>query len=527
MAGVVTTFAGNREAGYVDGDAAAARFDGPYDLAVDKATNNVYVSDLHNHAIRLINQSGQVTTYAGNGKPGGAGGSIATAQFNNPDGIAIDEKGNIIVADNGNNLIRKIRAPIINVTGINLNTSTLMMHPGDEANVDETVTPDNANDKSVTWTSSAPSIATVDGTGKIKAIAAGTAEITATTTDGNKTAKVSVNVELAPVYKVNKFIVNLQPGESETLTVSRQPASPMLPSLEWVSLNRDIAKVDSNGKVTAVANGTAFLTVKPLDGPVILVQVNVITKVKGVTISGAGNPAKLKLGSSLQLAATVSPATASNTKKTWTSSNSEVASVDPSGKVTAKTKGTARITVSTADGNKTASIDVTVTVPIKSLSFDEDIYYAKPNTTTALKVTINPNNADDKTLTWSSSNPQVATVDSKGNVKAIYKGITTITVTAENGTVKATTNVNVIVRVSDLQIDKSKTVKVGQTAPLSAQIYPANATQTAITWVSSNPKVATVDRNGVVKGISSGSATITATTVDGGFKDTCKVTIRN
>jgi uncharacterized protein YjdB len=525
MAGVVTTFAGDREAGYVDGDAAAARFDGPYDLAVDKVTNNVYVSDMHNHAIRLINQSGQVTTFAGNGKPGGLGGPIATAQFNNPDGIALDAKGNLIIADNGNNLVRKIMAPIVNVTGISLNTSTLAMHPGDEANVDETVTPDNADDKTVTWTSSAPSVATVDASGKIVAIAAGTAEITATTNNGNKTAKVNVNVEVIPNYKVNKLVLNLLTGESETLTVTRVPSSPMLPNLSWTSLNTDIAKVDSNGKVTAVANGTTLVSVKPPDGPVMSVVVNVTTKVTGVTISGATSPAKLKLGSNLQLIASVAPSTASNTKKTWTSSKPDVASVDQSGKVTAKTKGTTRITVTTADGSKTAFVDLTVTVPVKTLSFDSDITYAKPGTTTALKVTINPNNADDKTLRWTSSNPQVATVDAKGNVKAISKGTTKITVTAENGTVIATTFVQVVVYVSSLQIDSTKTIKVGQTAPIGAQIYPVNATQKAINWVSSNPKVAKVDNNGVVKGISAGSATITATTVDGGFKDTCSVTI--
>ncbi len=107
--GVVTTVAGDGTAGYADGPAAQARFNGPIGVAVD-TSGNLYVADTYNDRVRKVSSDGQVTTVAGAGQPGYADGSAATAMFDTPCGVVVASDGSVIVADTGNRQLRKITA---------------------------------------------------------------------------------------------------------------------------------------------------------------------------------------------------------------------------------------------------------------------------------------------------------------------------------------------------------------------------------------------------------------------------------
>ena len=117
--GQVSTVAGDGTAGYVDGPAAQAQFNGPMGVAVD-ARGNIYVADTYNDRIRMIATDGQVSTIAGGGTPGYADGDRTSALFDTPAGIAVTTEGNIIVADTGNDRLRKI-SPEGNVTTLPVN----------------------------------------------------------------------------------------------------------------------------------------------------------------------------------------------------------------------------------------------------------------------------------------------------------------------------------------------------------------------------------------------------------------------
>ena len=196
--------------------------------------------------------------------------------------------------------------------------------------------------------------------------------------------------------------------------------------------------------------------------------------------------------------------------------------MDAKGNVKAIAKGTATITATAKDGSGVkASCKVTVKVPVTKITLAKTSLILNKGVKTALKVkSVLPSNANNKAVTWKSSNTKIATVDAKGNVKAIAKGTATITATAKDGSgKKATCKVTVRVPVSRIKLNKtSASVKGGTKVTLKATVYPSNANNKAIKWSSSNPAVASVSSKGVVKGLSIGTVTITGTAKDGSKK---------
>ena len=159
-------------------------------------------------------------------------------------------------------------APVL-VTGISLNNSNLSLYTGKTATLTATVTPENATNKAVTWKSSDDTIATVDNNGKVTAVKEGTATITVTTEDGNKTATCAVTVAAATVpvtgVTLNKTSTSLYVGDTETLTATVEPSDATNKTVTWTSSNPSVATVE-NGVVTALARGTAVITATTADG---------------------------------------------------------------------------------------------------------------------------------------------------------------------------------------------------------------------------------------------------------------------
>ncbi len=165
------------------------------------------------------------------------------------------------------------------------------------------------------------------------------------------------------------------------------------------------------------------------------------TVVTGVKLNKKS--ADLQKGKSLTLKATIAPSNATNQNVTWTSSNKNVATVNKNGKVRAIKAGSTVITVTTEDGNKTAACKVTVLEPVKSIKFNKKTYSVKKGKTVNLKYTIKPKNASNKTVSFSSSDTKIATVDKNGKVYGKKKGQVTITVTTNDGKKSANCTVKV------------------------------------------------------------------------------------
>ena len=274
------------------------------------------------------------------------------------------------------------------VNSVTVSPASATLDPNDTQQLTATVdaTPASA-DKSVTWSSSDPSVATVSESGLVTAVAQGTATITATSNlDNTKsgTCSVTVNAPAAPIpvtaIALNKSTTNIAIGDSETLTIIYTPAEANTgKAVTWTSSNTSVATVDNSGKVIGVTVGTATITATSTTDASITASCAVT--VQAVAVTGVSiNPtsANLQIGGSTDLTYTILPANATDKSVSWSSSNTSVATVN-NGHVTAIAAGTATITVTTTDGNKTATCSVTVTagppVPSTTLTLHETGLY--------------------------------------------------------------------------------------------------------------------------------------------------------
>lgn len=248
------------------------------------------------------------------------------------------------------------------------------------------------------------------------------------------------------------------------------------------------------------------------------------------SVSVSPTSVSLTEGESKALSATVSPGDATDKSVSWTSSAPDVATVSSTGSVTAVKAGSATITVKTTDGGKTATCAVTVNAkvfPVTGVTLDAKTKELVEGDSFTLKATVAPDNATDKSVTWTSSAPEVATVDANGKVTAVKAGSATITVTTTDGGKTATCTVTVKAHVASVTLDKTTlTLTAGESASLTATVNPDYAEDKSVTWTSSAPDVASVDANGKVTAVKAGTATITVTTTDGGMTATCAVTVQ-
>ena len=399
------------------------------------------------------------------------------------------------------------------VTGVTLNQTSLNLSVGETQTLIPTISPSNATNHNVTWSSSNNNVATVNTSGKVTAIGVGTTTIAVTTVDGNKKAYCSVTVTQANIpvtgITLNQTSLNLSVGSSYTLIPTISPSNATNQNVTYSSNNTSVATVDSNGKVTAVGGGSATITATTVDGSIkAYCTVTVNVPVTGITLNRT--LVSLNKGDTYTLVATITPSNATNKNITWTTGNSNVATVDRNGKITAVGVGITTITVTTVDGGKTAKCVVRVvnnvnpspTILPTSVSLDKDELELTPNSTYTLTATVLPSNATDKTVTFSSSNTNVATVDSNGKVTAKKVGTATITVKTNTGNLTDTCNVTVInsnVPVTGVQINSTSplNINLGETVTLTASITPSNATNQNVTWnISDTSALTTVSTSG-------------------------------
>ena len=334
----------------------------------------------------------------------------------------------------------------VKVSSIKLNATSKTLYNGKSTTLKATVFPTNATNKSLTWKSSNTKVATVDKNGKVKALKVGNAIITATSTDGsNVSAQCKIKVvQRVTKIKLNKSIINLsKKGKTAKLKATVLPNNAYNKSVTWKSNNTKVVTVDKNGKIKATTNkGTTYVNAIAKDGRKIRTRILVVVgkKVKKITLNKSS--VTLNRGAknrTFQLKKAIKNKNATYKGVSWYSSNKNVATVNSNGKVTIKHRGKVVITVKAKDGsNKSAKCKFTVKQLVTKLSYNnkKQVKEVYKNKTIKFAVTVVPSNANNKGLTYSSSNKKVATVNSKGVVKGIKAGTVTITAKAKDGSRK-------------------------------------------------------------------------------------------
>ncbi len=430
----------------------------------------------------------------------------------------------------------------IPVESLVLNAHRITWPEGKAGHFKPTVSPANATNKTLKWSSSDPSVATVSAAGKLTAVSAGKAKIFCETTDGSNLMEicdvtVTSNVVKATSLKLNANKIVWPVGKAGHFKPTVLPANTTNPKLSWTSSVKRVASVDANGKLTALSEGTTTITCKTTDGSN-LKATCVVTVTNGIKVKTLKLNCKTinwEVGKSASFRATVTPSNATNKTLRWTSSKPKVATVSQTGLLTAVSEGKTTITCQTTDGsNLSVTCAVTVRfVKATGLKLNCKTINWTVGKSASFRATITPSNATVKELDWHSSNIKVATVSQTGLLTAVFPGTTTITCKTTDGTnLKATCKVTVYdpnnTPVTGLELGEDAfSLAIGSTKSLEPTIIPDDATNKNLVWHSSNEEIAEVD-NGEITAKSEGIAIISCKTTDGSdLIESCKVFVYN
>ncbi len=415
---------------------------------------------------------------------------------------------------------------------------------GEQMELNAVCTPDTASIRKVVWKSTKPSVATVDENGLVTGLAKGETTIEARTTDGTDiagTIKLTVAQKVTEVSLKRDGLVVLEPddptlgdlqltglgsnpvlvvlaGRSINLSGTCKPDNANNRQISYTSSDAGIAKVEGN-RLRGVEKGECELTVASVQNPEVqeLFHVVVIEPVKKVTVEA---PSKTVFaGEQMELNAVITPNTASIQKVTWKSNKPSVATVDENGLVSGLAKGEATIEARTTDGTNIAgSIRLTVAQQVTETTLKQEEVTVSTGRSVRLEATVLPKEANNKKLTWSSSDETIATVGKDGTVTGRKAGICVVTCVSEsNPMVSASAAVQVVQPVTKITFNQNGTLTfpIRTSQQLSWNVEPYDASIKDVTFKSNHPDIATVDENGLVTGIKRGEVTITATAVDG------------
>lgn len=415
---------------------------------------------------------------------------------------------------------------------ISLNKTSIEVAKNENQTLEVKYNPvDTTDDKTVTWTSADPNVATVEN-GVVTGVSVGTTTITATVGNKTTTCDVTVTSPLKEI-KVNSSEVTVLKNQSQTVNVEYLPADTTDDkTITWSIDNSKIADIDANGAevtITGKKQGEAVVTATSANGLTSTCKVEVkevpITAIKLDVTSKKLEPGEIQAVNVEYL-----PADTTDEKAvTWKSSNTDVATVDENGVITAIAGGQADITATTANG-VSATCRITVPIHLNGISLEKtSLNLRKGQSSDALSVVYDPVNTTDELPTiWSSSDESVATVNAQGVVTGLKEGTATIKV--QVGTFTATCEVTVSeIHVNEIKVaeDTPSTLYKGQSHKLNVKVLPEDTTDDVeLVYESSDDSVATVSADGTVTGLKEGTVQITIKTADGRVSTVYEVTVK-
>ncbi|MDO5382409.1 MAG: Ig-like domain-containing protein [Eubacteriales bacterium] len=417
------------------------------------------------------------------------------------------------------------------VTGITLNETTVesTMAIG-QFQLVATVTPAGEGvNRNVIWSSSNESVCTVDSNGLVKFIKPGYCTIVCKTQDGAFIATCNFIISI-PVESIKLDYTDeiMSIGGRLRITAEVLPLTASNRTVSWESSNTNVCIVDSNGLVEAVGTGSCTILCKSLDGGC-TAMCNIYVKQPVTQVILNTTDITVRKGQIFWLNATCLPENADNKIVTWESRDTDVCTVENDGKVTATGAGTTSVIATNVDTGLTAYCVVTVTQPVTGITLNSEYQQLWVGAKYAIIPNIQPIDAENKNVTYFSSDTSVATVDEYGVVTALKGGSCIIEVTTEECHLTAACTIDVKEYVSSITLSETdKFMNVGATGTLKAAVGTSTATNKTIVWSSSNNEICSVDNQGNLTAKVPGNVVITATAADGsGVTASCIVRVVN
>lgn len=412
-------------------------------------------------------------------------------------------------------------------------------------------------DGEIVYASNDESIATISPGGVITGIRKGKTQVSvslmrdgkrvvrtlATVTVRRAVTKVTLNTTRLSVYEpddeavadllkepTEHQVLVVPAGTTITLTATCTPTDANSQKVKFTSSDAGVAKI-SDIYMKAVQRGECDLTVASVLNPEVTetFRVLVIQPVKQIKIN-AGTK-QVAAGSTLQLTAQCLPDNATIAQVTWSSRTPTVATVDEYGVVTGLKRGTAGIVATAADGSRVEQVvSLVVTQPVSQLTITDAVIPVIVGRTAMARVKVLPADASDKSVTWSTSDPEIATVSKGGQLTGVKAGECVLIATSNsNPEITAAAKVVVsqlVTKVENANTREELSLRVGESVQTTWNVLPNDATERGLTFKSNYPAIASVDANGVVHALKKGVATITATAKDSGRRQgTVKITV--
>ena len=416
---------------------------------------------------------------------------------------------------------------------------------------------DYDGDGEIVYASTNEKIVTISEGGVITGVKKGEAQVSAalmrngkrvvrtlaTVTVRRAVTKVTLNTTRMSVYEpddpavagllkepTDNQVLVIPAGTSVALAAICTPTDASNRRVTFTTSDAGVAKITETS-MKAVQQGECDLTVASVQNPEVTetLHVLVIQPIKQIKIS-AGTK-QVAAGSTLQLTAECLPDNATIPQVTWSSRMPAVATVDEYGVVTGLKRGNVAIVATAADGSRVEqTISLAVTQPVTEVTITEAEIPVIAGKTATARVKVMPADATDKTVTWSTSDPEIAKVSKGGQLTGVKAGVCQLIATSNsNPEVKAAATVVVsqlVTKIENVNDKAELSLRVGESVQTRWNVLPDDATETALTFKSNYPKIATVDEYGVVHALKRGVATITATAKDSGRRQgSVKITV--
>ena len=314
--------------------------------------------------------------------------------------------------------------------------------------------------------------------------------------------------------------IDLAVGTATSVRVNVAPYVAKKKGVTYATSDESIATVTSKGRLTGIAEGDCQLIVTSVYDTTVsaTIPVHIVIPVDTLTLTAPENT--VPVGGTLQLSVAYSPENATQKSAAFSSANSSVASVSPTGLVTGLKRGTAVITAISSDGEAKATLKVTVSQPVQSVTVTPTDGKAAVGRKIQLKANVAPTNANNKSVDWTSDNESIAVVNSKGTVTVKGVGSATITATSsDNTTVSGSVTVQGVQLAQSVAFDSSLyAVIINQTGQVHVNVLPESTSDKSVTYKVGNSRIATVDMDGVITALKGGKTTVTATAADGSKK---------